>query len=36
LRGLLVVPESFAGHLVFEFRKPLVQFGDVKETSAGA
>ena len=35
LRGFLIVPESFAGHLRFEFGKPLVQFGDVKETSAG-
>ena len=36
LRGFLVVPESFAGHLRFEFGEALGQFGDVKETSAGA
>ena len=36
LRGLLVVPESFAGHLRFKFREAVGQFGDVKETSAGA
>jgi hypothetical protein len=36
LRRFLVVPESFAGHLRFEFGEPLGQFGDVKETSAGA
>jgi hypothetical protein len=34
LGGFLVVPESFASHLGFEFGEALVQFGDVKETSA--
>ncbi len=36
LGGLVVVPESFAGHQGFQFGEALVQFGDVKETSAGA
>ena len=36
LRSLLVVPESFAGHLRLKFGEALVQFGHVKETSASA
>jgi len=34
LRGFLVVPKSFAGHLRLEFGQALGQFGHVKETSA--
>ncbi len=36
LRGFLIVPKSFAGHLRFEFGEALFNLGDVKETSASA